>query len=154
MTLTTDTVRIHADHETAKRLGDWTHATAFEVKARYASVVIDLRSPWIEGEDPIVVHADVDHSMVKLLVPDDAVVEHSDLEWTGRGRVKDFARPQDAAGRVVRLTGASTKSEFRVHRGGIAILSALFSREFFDDAQQARRQGRTPTLADPANAPR
>jgi hypothetical protein len=149
MTVTTDTVRIHADHETTKRLGDWTHATDFAVKARYASVVIDLRSPWIEGDDPIVVHADL-----KLLVPDDAVIEHRDLEWTGRGRVKDAARPQDAAGRIIRLTGTSTKSEFRVHRGGIAILSALFSREFFDDARQAHRQGRTPTLADPANAPR
>src|SRR5690242_4298346 len=60
MTVTTDTVRIHADHETTKRLGDWTRATDFAVKARYASVVIDLRSPWIEGDDPIVVHADLD----------------------------------------------------------------------------------------------
>ncbi len=154
MTTRTDTIRIHADHESTKRLGDWTHATAFEVKARYGSVVIDLRSPWIEGETPIEVHADLDHAMVKLLVPDDAVIDHSELEWTGRGRVKDFAKPQDAAGRVIRLTGASAKSEFRVHRGGIAILSALLSREFFDDAKRANQQGRTPTLIDPANAPR
>ncbi|MBB5917742.1 hypothetical protein BJY24_006654 [Nocardia transvalensis] len=154
MTTRTDTVRIHADHTSVKRLGDWTHATDFEVKARYASVVLDLRSPWIEGEGPIEVHAGLDHAMVKLLVPDDAVIDQSDLDWTGRGRVKDYAAPQQATGRVIRLTGASAKSEFRIHRGGIAILSALFSREFFDDAKQAHKQGRTPTLADPANAPR
>ncbi|WP_227979821.1 hypothetical protein [Nocardia spumae] len=154
MTTKTDTVRIHADHESTKRLGDWTHATDFEIKARYAGVVIDLRSPWIEGEGPIEVHATLDHAMVKLLVPDDAVIDRSELEWNGRGRVKDFAEPRDAAGRVIRLTGTSAKSEFRIHRGGIAILSALFTREFFDDAKQAHKQGRTPTLADPANAPR
>ncbi|APB01380.1 hypothetical protein [Nocardia seriolae] len=150
----TDTVKIHTDHATEKHLGDWTHASSFEVKARYGSVVIDLRSPWIEGEQEIVVHADLDHAMVKLLVPEDAVIDYSELEWTGRGKVKDTSRPQHAAGRVIRLTGSSAKSEFRIHRGGIAVLSALFSREFFEDAKQARKQGRTPTLIDPANAPR
>ncbi|MEC3954853.1 hypothetical protein VMT65_17570 [Nocardia sp. CDC153] len=150
----TDTVKIHTDHGTEKHLGDWTHARSFEVKARYGSVVIDLRSPWIEGEQEIVVHANLDHAMVKLLVPEDAVIDQSELEWTGRGRVKDMSRPQDAKGRVIRLTGTSVKSEFRVHRGGIAVLSALFSREFFEDAKQARKEGRTPTLVDPANAPR
>ncbi|MFI1915212.1 hypothetical protein [Nocardia sp. NPDC020380] len=154
MTTTTDTVRIHADHGTTKRLGDWTHEKNFDVKARYSSVVIDLRSPWIEGRDEIVVHADLDHAMVKLLVPEDAVIDQTGLRWTGRGKVKDMSRPQDAAGRVIRLTGASTKSEFRIHRGGIAILSALFSREFLDDARAAHQAGRTPTLLDPENAPR
>ncbi|MFE3222706.1 hypothetical protein [Nocardia sp. NPDC059228] len=149
-----DTVKIHTDHATTKHLGDWTHSSSFEVKARYGSVVIDLRSPWIEGEQEIVVHADLDHAMVKLLVPEDAVIDQTALAWTGRGRVKDMARPQDAAGRVIRLTGSSTKSEFRIHRGGIAVLSALFSREFFEDAKQAHREGRTPTLLDPGNAPR
>lgn len=151
---TTTPVTIHTDHGATKRLGDWTDSTGFDVKARYGSIVIDLRSPRIEGEDEIVVHADLDHAMVKLLVPDDAVIDQTELNWTGRGRVKDFARPADATGRVIRLTGTCTTSEFRIHRGGIAILSALFTREFLDDARQARAQGRTPTLADPANAPR
>ncbi|MEC3913124.1 hypothetical protein [Nocardia sp. CDC160] len=153
-TKSTDTVKIHTDHGTEKHLGDWTHASSFEVKARYGSVVIDLRSPWIEGEQEIVVHANLDHAMVKLLVPEDAVIDQTELEWTGRGRVKDMSRPQHAAGRVIRLTGSSVKSEFRIHRGGIAVLSALFTREFFEDAKRANREGRTPTLADPANAPR
>ncbi len=75
------------------------------------------------------------------------------LRWTGRGRVKDFARPKDAAGRVIRLIGSSNRSEFRVHRAGIAVLSAMFSREFFEDARGANREGTHPTVADPANAP-
>jgi hypothetical protein len=152
---TTTGVSIHVDHETTKRLGDWTTATHFDVTARYGSTVIDLRSPLIEGEEDLEVHVVLDHAMVKLLVPEDAVIEYSELQWTGRGRVKDFTRPATAPiGRVIRLTGTATSSEFRVHRGGIAILSALFSREFFEDARRAHREGRTPTLLDPANAPR
>ncbi|MEU0501846.1 hypothetical protein ACWEO2_24700 [Nocardia sp. NPDC004278] len=153
MTAKTPT-RIHVDHETTKRLGDWTDADAFDVTARYGSVVIDLRSPLITGDGEIVVHADLDHAMVKLLVPDDAVIDQTELRWTGRGRVKDFARPKDVAGRVIRLTGTSNRSEFRVHRAGIAVLSAMFSREFFEDARRAHREGTHPTVADPANAPR
>ncbi|WP_067818675.1 hypothetical protein [Nocardia inohanensis] len=151
---TTKPVRIHVDHDSTKHLGDWTDADRFDVKARYGTTVIDLRSPRIAGDAEIVIHADLDHAMVKLLVPDDAVIDQSELEWTGRGRVKDFARPAHAAGRVIRLTGTAKTSEFRVHRAGIAVLSALFSREFFEDAKRARKQGRTPTLADPAHAPR
>jgi len=148
------TTQIHVDHETTKRLGNWTDADTFDVTARYGSVVIDLRSPQITGDGEIVVHADLDHAMVKLLVPDDAVIDQTELRWTGRGRVKDFARPQDAAGRVIRLTGTSNRSEFRVHRAGIAVLSAMFSREFFEDVRRAHRAGTHPTVADPANAPR
>ncbi|MEV6771459.1 hypothetical protein AB0N05_22830 [Nocardia sp. NPDC051030] len=151
---TTAPVKIHTDHATTKRLGDWTDAKQFDIKARYGSMVIDLRSPQIEGDDPIVVHADLDHGMVKLLVPDDAVIDQTELNWTGRGKVKDFAKPADADGRVIRLTGSVTSGEFRIHRAGIAVLSALFSREFFEDARRARKEGRTPTLIDPANAPR
>jgi len=157
--MNTTAVRIHVDHATTKRLGDWTSATEFDVTARWGAVVLDLRSPLIDGTvsadaGDIEVHVNLDHGMLKLLVPDDAVIDQTGLQWTGRGRVKDFARPSDAAGRVIRLTGACTGSEFRVHRAGIAVLSALFSREFFEDARRARREGRTPTLIDPANAPR
>ncbi|MEV0295931.1 hypothetical protein [Nocardia sp. NPDC050710] len=152
--LTTGPTRIHVDHDTAKRLGDWTDADAFDVTARYGTVVIDLRSPQIAGDGVIEMHATLDHAMVKLLVPDDAVIDQTGLEWTGRGQVKDFARPKDAAGRVIRLTGTCKTSEFRVHRAGVAVLSALFSREFFEDARRARHEGRTPTLVDPANAER
>ncbi|MFD0361503.1 hypothetical protein ACFQZZ_08610 [Nocardia sp. GCM10030253] len=152
--LTTGSVQIHVDHDTVKRLGDWTDSDAFEVTARYGAVVIDLRSPQITGDGVIELHANLDHAMVKLLVPDDAVIDQTGLEWTGRGRVKDFARPKGAAGRVIRLTGTCKTSEFRVHRAGVAVLSALFSREFFEDARRAHRDGRTPTLVDPASTPR
>ncbi|RMI34023.1 hypothetical protein [Nocardia stercoris] len=145
---------IHVDHDTTKRLGHWTDATRFDISARYGSAVVDLRSPEIAGSDDIVVEVAIDHGMIKLLVPDDAVIDQTGLTWTGRGRVKDMARPKDAAGRVVRLTGTVASGEIRVHRAGIAVLSALFSREFFEDAKRARREGRTPTVADPANTPR
>ncbi|WP_433670908.1 hypothetical protein ACQP06_05425 [Nocardia sp. CA-136227] len=151
---TTDTVKIHTDHDTTKHLGDWTDAAAFQVKVRYGSAVLDLRSPRIAGDGEIAIHADLDHAMVKLLVPEDAVIDASELSWTGRGRVKDMTRPRQVAGRVIRLTGSATTSEFRIHRGGIAILSAMFSREFLAEAKGPDRETRVPALLDPEHAAR
>ena len=37
-----------------------------------------------------------------------------------------------------------------MHRGGIAILSAMFSRAFVQDLRQARKNGVYPTVDDPA----
>lgn len=37
-------VRIHADHAAPKRLGDWTTARAFEVRARHAEVTVGVQS--------------------------------------------------------------------------------------------------------------
>ena len=76
----TNPVRIHADHAAQKRLGDWTTARAFEVCARHAEVVIDLRSPQIpDGE--IQLNLDLDHTTLTLLVADDALIDHS--AWLG-----------------------------------------------------------------------
>jgi hypothetical protein len=41
-----------------------------------------------------------------------------------------------------------------VHRGGIAILSAMFSRAFIQDLRQARKNGGYPTVDDPTRAVR
>jgi hypothetical protein len=152
--MTTGTpTRIHVDHDVAKRLGNWTAANTFEVKARYGSVMLDLRSPQIEGD--IEIDADLDHAVVKLLVADDAVVDASDLRWTGRGQVKDMSRPKHATGRVIRIVGnAGPSAEFRVHRGGVAMLTAMLTREFLEDARRAHRAAAMPTVADPAGAQR
>jgi hypothetical protein len=50
----------------------------------------------------------------------------------------------------VRLVGEATDSEIRVHRGGIAILSAMFSREYLRDLRRAHAEGGHPTVDDPA----
>ena len=42
----------------------------------------------------------------------------------------------------------------RVRRGGIAILSAMFSRAYVQDLRQARKNGTYPTVDDPARASR
>ena len=56
--------------------------------------------------------------MVKFLVADDAVVDHRDLAWTGRGKVKQAYRPRPAGtGRRIHLTGQVRHGEVRVHRG-------------------------------------
>ena len=154
----TDTVeRIHTDHAVAKRLGSWTRAGRFEVRARRGLVVLDLRSP--DLPDDVEVAVELQRATVKLLVPEDATVEHWDLRWTARGRVKDAqgqARaaeaPRREGSRRIRLTGLSTDSEIRVQRGGIAILTAMCSREYLQDLRLAHKSGGQPTVDDPARA--
>ena len=42
---TPEPVQIHADHDTARHLGNWTTARSFQLRARHARLEIDLRSP-------------------------------------------------------------------------------------------------------------
>jgi hypothetical protein len=134
-----------------KRLGDWTGANTFEVRARNGYALLDLRSPQIAQGD-IVVEINATRSAIKLLVPEDAVIDQWDLRITGRGTVKDWERPRQAAGRRIRLVGDITNGEVRVARGGIAILTAMFSKEFLRDCVRAHREGGEPAVHDPATA--
>ena len=87
-TASTAPVRIAANYEVTKHLGNWTTAREFQVRAHRGHAVLDLRSPDIpDGE--ITIDVELDHAMLKLLVPDGAVVEDWDLRRLGRGRVKD-----------------------------------------------------------------
>jgi len=52
------------------------------------------------------------------------------------------------------LAGHADNSEVRVHRGGMAALSAMFSRAFAQDLRQARKNGGYPTVDDPTRATR
>ncbi|MDJ0381003.1 hypothetical protein [Streptomyces sp. G-G2] len=152
------TERIHSDHGLVKRLGNWTEADHFEVKARHGAAVLDLRSP--DLPDDVEIHLDMDRAMVKLLVDDGTTIDHWNLKWSARGKIKDSTSPSTrltaastrdtAVGRRVRLTGSATNSEIRIHRGGIAILSAMFSRAYVEDVRRAHRVGGVPTIDDPA----
>jgi hypothetical protein len=144
-----ETVRIRAHGRVVKKLGHWTSAGSFDVRAARGSVVLDLRSPRIEGPD-IEIRLDIDHATVKLLVPDGAIIDHDDLRRVGRGRVKDWTGISAPGGRRIVLLGEMRKAEVRVHRGGIAILSAMCSREYVADALRARREGRYPSIDDPS----
>ncbi|MBY8882875.1 hypothetical protein [Actinacidiphila acidipaludis] len=163
MTTTTQLVsaeRIHADHATIKHLGNWTDATAFDVRARRASVVLDLRSPGIGWDEPVTVHTTLANAVLTLLLPEDVTVDHWDLTWTGRGKVKDAgATPAGASGkhaapgngeRRLRLSGTAAHGEIRVQRGGVAQLAAMCSRAYLRDLRGAHREGRLPTVDDPA----
>ncbi|AHI00077.1 hypothetical protein GCM10010174_81890 [Kutzneria viridogrisea] len=145
---TTQPVAVQAHYTAVKKLGHWTTARRFEVRARRGMAVLDLRSPRIE-QGEIEVRLDLDHSMVKLLLPEDAVVDHWDLHWLGRGRVKDHEAPRAEGGRRVRLVGEIRHGEVRVRRGGIAMLSAMFSRAYVEDLRRAHREGGMPTVDDP-----
>jgi hypothetical protein len=151
-----ETESLHVDHGVTKRLGRWTSASQFDVRVRSGVLVLDLRSPEVTGD--VEVRLGLHRATVKLLLADGDQVDHRDLDWTGRGRVKDDQRPAGpGAGngqRRVRLSGRAEDSEVRVHRGGMAALSAMFSREFVQDLRQARRNGSYPTVDDPARAAR
>ena len=151
MNATPDTTeRIRADYTRIRKLGNWTQSRAFAVRARRGHVVLDLRSPLIEPGD-IDITLDLDHAMVKLLLPADAVIDDEDLRWTGRGRIKDYqARPGTSSGRVVRISGEIRHGEIRVNREGVAIMSAMLTMEYVREAIAARREGRYPTIDDPA----
>jgi len=148
---TTPVELIHAHHTTIKRLGNWTCADRFELRARSGAVVLDLRSP--DLPDDLDILLDLQRSVVKLLVTDDTTVDHWDLRWSAKGRLKDV---QDPAGgrRRLRLSGTATDSEVRVQRGGVAILTAVLSREFLRDARHAHDTGSLPTVDDPTRGRR
>ncbi|MFC7263271.1 hypothetical protein [Streptomyces lutosisoli] len=145
------TERIHSDHDLVKHLGNWTEAGHFEVKARHGAAVLDLRSPALP--DDVEIHLDMDRAMVKLLVDDATAIDHWNLRWTDRGKIKD-SQPSStgdkAAGRHIHLSGSATNSEIRIHRGGIAILSAMFSRAYVQDVLRAHKSDGVPTIDDPA----
>ena len=153
MTIEAGTVeRLHADHGITKRLGRWTSASQFDVRARSAVLVLDLRSPEIEGD--VEIRLNLHRSTVKLLLAEGDQVDHWDLDWTGNGQVKDDQRPAGPNGRRIRMAGQANNSEIRVHRGGIAMLSAMFSRAFVQDLRQVRKNGGYPTVDDPTRAVR
>lgn len=145
----TEPVRIAANYEVTKRLGNWTTAREFQVRAHRGHAVLDLRSPHIEDGD-VTVDVELDHAMLKLLLPDGAVVDDWDLQRQGRGKVKDAEGRGAAGGRRIVLTGQLRHGEIRVHRGGIAQLSAMFSREYLADLRRAHAEGGFPTVDDPA----
>ena len=141
--------RIRADYAQIRKLGNWTQAREFLVRSRRGHVVLDLRSPRIPPGD-IDITLDLDHAMVKLLLPVDAVIDDENLRWTGRGRIKDHqARPEAQQGRTVRISGEIRHGEIRVNRDGVAILSAMFTKEYVREAKAAHREGRHPNMDDP-----
>ncbi|MEV0268598.1 MAG: hypothetical protein HOV71_23580 [Hamadaea sp.] len=148
-TVATEPVRVEAYSDTVKKLGDWTAANRFEVRGRSGYALLDLRSPRIVGDVEIRVHAS--RSTIKLLVPEDAVIDQWDLTFRGRGTVKDWEHTKGTGSRRVRLVGEIENGEVRIVRGGIAILTAMFSREFVDDCVRAHRAGGRPTVHDPAD---
>jgi hypothetical protein len=144
-----EAVRIRAHYEVVKRLGRWTTGRYFDVRASEGVVVLDLLLARIEPGD-IEIDLDLDHATVKLLVPDDADIDHDALRRIGRGRVKDRAGAAAPGGRRIRLAGELRHSEVRVHRGGLAIVSLLG----YGQGREIRRAQRDGLLGDGAEGRR
>jgi len=134
-------VRVRAHGRSVRHLGAWTTSRRFDVRASRGSVVLDLLLPEIEPGE-IELDLDVDHSTVKLLVPDGSVIDDDDLRRVGRGRVKDWTGTPAPGGRRIKLVGELRGAEVRIHRGGIAILTLLLSRRHRAEVRRAHREGR------------
>lgn len=141
--------QISAFGTVTKRLGNWTSERNFQVRAHRGVAVLDLRSPRIPEGD-ITVDVELDHSTLKLLLPEDAQIDDWDLRRFGRSHVKDGQRPQWPGSRRIVLTGRLAGAEIRVRRGGVAIVSAMLSREYLTDLRTSHRLGTVPTVDDPA----
>ena len=139
--ITTATEQIRAQRRSVRKLGAWTTARSFDVRASRGSVVLDLLLPETEPGE-ITVELDIDHSTVILLVPDGTNVVDDDLRRVGRGRIKDWTGAGSPEGRTLRLTGEMRNAEVRIHRGGIAILRLLLSPGSRGEVRRARKQGR------------
>lgn len=163
---TEEAVKIQAHRQSIRRMGHWTTASRFNVRASQGSVILELRSPRIEPGD-IEVNLDADHSMVKLLVPDGAIVDAGELRRIGRCGFIDWSGTAQPTGRVIRVSGEMRRSELRINRGGIAIVSAMLTREYLTDLQKAfrtnhitslkalqdaYREGRWTTIEDPGRS--
>lgn len=157
------TVPIRAHYSAVRKLGHWTRARRFDVRATRGTVLLDLRSNRIEDGD-VEIHLDIDHAMVKLLVPEGATIDHDELRRVGSGKVKDWTGTGAPGERTIHLSGEMRKAEVRVHRGGVAIVSAMLTREYLadlsrafreagitsiDDIRRAYREGRWTTVEDP-----
>ena len=121
--MTTTETNILADHTVARRLGNWTRHSALQVRARSGKVVLDLRSPEIDGDIDITL--DLQRSVVTLLVTDDASIDQWELRLAGHGRVKDAAPGRD--GTCLRLHGYACDSQVRIQRAGVAELTGMLS---------------------------
>ncbi len=150
---TTEVVQVQAHYTTNRKLGHWTEGRRFEVKAMRGHVVLDLRSPQIPDGD-IEIELAADRSMLKLLVPDNAVVDTWDLQQVGRCRIKDSRFEETSVSRTIKITGQLRRGEIRIRRGGVAVISAMLTREYAEDVLRAHKEGTVPTVDDPVrNAP-
>jgi hypothetical protein len=163
---TEETVKILARKCSIRRMGHWTTARRFDVWAAKSSVILELRSPRIETGD-IEVNLDIDHSMVKLLVPEDAIIDTGELRRVGRCGYVDWSGAPGHGGRVIHVVGQMRRSELRINRGGVAIVSAMLTGEYLADlrnafrtnhitslkeVQDAYREGRWTTIEDPGRS--
>ena len=139
--ITADSEQVRADHRSIRRLGAWTSARRFDIRASRSSVLLDLLLPELEPGE-ITVELDIDRSTVILLVPDSTNVDHDELRRVGRSRLKDWTGVCAPDGRTLRLTGEMRNAEVRIHRGGIAILRLLLSRASRNEVRRAHKQGR------------
>lgn len=119
---------IRVSRQGLRRLGSWSTTRRYVVRGDHARVVLDLREPCRRFTEVEVV-ADLMQSTLVLLVDEQARVDDA-IRWTGRGKLKDrWAGGGDGPSVGLSISGDARGSEVRIHRGGIADLDDLTSRE-------------------------
>jgi hypothetical protein len=138
---------IRAHSSVVRKLGHWTTARRFDVRASRGTVLLDLRSSRIEAGE-IEIRLDIDHALVKLLAPEDAIIDHDDVRRVGRCGFVDWSGAPAPTGRRIRIVGEMRRAELRVNRGGIAIVAAMLTREYVDDLRRAFRENHITSIKD------
>ena len=136
----TETVQVRAHDCVVKKLGDWTTARRFDVRASHGMIVLDLVLPKLEPGE-IEIALDLDHAVVKLLVPTGNTID-DELRCVGRGRSRTGTGTASPGGPRIKLVGEMRNAEVRVHRGGVVFLSLLAYRETSLRLREAHRAGR------------
>ncbi len=78
--------------------------------------------------------------MVKLLVPGGAIIDHDEVRPIGQCGFVDWSGTPAPGGRRIQLVSEMRSSELRVNRGGIAIVSAMPTREYMASFRAVRTE--------------
>ena len=88
--------RLHVDRGVAERLGRWTRTRQFDVRAPSGVLLLDLRTPEIEGDVEILL--DLHRSTVKLLLAEDDQVAAGTLAGRAAARSRTTSGPPGRPG--------------------------------------------------------
>ncbi|SEE89696.1 DUF1707 SHOCT-like domain-containing protein [Jiangella alba] len=97
-------VTITGTHARMQRSGRWDVPTHLVVTLVHSSLVLDLTEVVLPGPQ-LLIDADLTHSRLRLIVPDDVRVEATDLDEHGSKLRFEPARNDIPARAVVRVTG-------------------------------------------------
>ncbi|HEV2637305.1 MAG TPA: DUF1707 domain-containing protein [Actinocrinis sp.] len=111
-----ESLRLAVKHGHADRIGLWEVPARIELELQHSHSILDFRTAPVPAEG-VTIHLSARHSSVRLLVPDDARIEHDEVRWMHSAINDRGARMVTTwDGPVIRLVGDMAHSAVRVRR--------------------------------------